>query len=205
MAAERASGKIFVARGRPDQAVATLEALHAQGLQAETASSVRAVIDDATETGPACFVADPDSLSETPEPSAERLAVMSLSEARRRANAIAEGSVHFVDPKREIGSLAESVKIALAQDAGQFPAAKRRQDVDRRIGRLSLRDRQVMRLIYDEYPNKAIAAELDISQRTVEGIRAKIFRVLGVATGIGLARLLAESRYFLSSNGEQPS
>lgn len=220
MAANTAWGKVFVTRDEPSQAVAICEALHAEGLQAEPTSSVRAVTEDATEIGPACFVADSDSLAETPSklppdlggPSSvvaesrssekldESLTVISLSEARRRADAAASGAVHVIDPNRGIGPLADSVKTALACDATQVSTTERRQDLDQRIRRLSFRDREVMRLIYDEYPNKAIASELDISQRTVEGIRAKIFRVLGVATGIGLARLLAESRYFGGGN-----
>lgn len=220
MAANSASGKVFVSRDEPGRAVAICEALHAQGLHAETANSVRGVVEDATEIGPACFVADSDLLADTSteisadlptspsaaidsrssERPAESLTVMSLSEARRRADAVAGGAVRVVDPNRGIGPLADSVKTVLTRDATQFATAERRQDLDNRIRRLSLRDREVMRLIYDEYPNKAIASELDISQRTVEGIRAKLFRVLGVATGIGLARLLAESRYFGGRN-----
>lgn len=121
--------------------------------------------------------------------------VMSLCRWRHLQDEASPGTCTLVRLDRGRGELLRAVGRALEQDDAPQGSAGRA-ELFRRIEKLSGRDVQVMRLIYNEYPNKAIAAELDISQRTVEGIRAKIFRTLGVATGIGLARVLTEARYF---------
>lgn len=61
-----------------------------------------------------------------------------------------------------------------------------------RIDRLSPREREVMLLVAKGKLNKVIAAELDISMRTVEVHRANVFEKLGVRSAAELATLLSE-------------
>jgi DNA-binding NarL/FixJ family response regulator len=57
------------------------------------------------------------------------------------------------------------------------------------IARLTPRERQVMELVFAGYPSKNIAADLGISQRTVENHRASIMRKTGTRSLPALTRL----------------
>jgi two-component system, chemotaxis family, CheB/CheR fusion protein len=55
---------------------------------------------------------------------------------------------------------------------------------------LTARQRQIMEMVLDGQPSKNIAAELAISQRTVENHRAEIMRKTGARSLPALARLV---------------
>ena len=55
---------------------------------------------------------------------------------------------------------------------------------------LTPRERHVMDYVVSGKPNKVIAAELGVSQRTVEAHRARIFQKLRVRNAIELTRCL---------------
>jgi DNA-binding NarL/FixJ family response regulator len=50
------------------------------------------------------------------------------------------------------------------------------EDVAQRVARMTSRERQIMELVLAGHPNKNIAADLGINQRTVENHRAAIMR-----------------------------
>jgi two-component system, LuxR family, response regulator DctR len=59
-----------------------------------------------------------------------------------------------------------------------------------RIADLTERERDVMRLVTQGLPNKLIADQLQISVRTVEVHRARVFDKMGVKSAVELANLL---------------
>ena len=59
-----------------------------------------------------------------------------------------------------------------------------------RMGELTERERDVMRLVADGRPNKLIADELGISVRTVEVHRARVFEKMDVKSAVELSRAL---------------
>jgi two-component system response regulator DctR len=59
-----------------------------------------------------------------------------------------------------------------------------------RLGELTERERDVMRLVVDGLPNKRIADQLEISVRTVEVHRARVFDKMEVKSAVELANLL---------------
>ena len=64
-----------------------------------------------------------------------------------------------------------------------------REDAANRIASLSLRQIQIMELVLAGHPSKNIAADLGISQRTVENHRAIIMKKTGSTSLPALARL----------------
>lgn len=64
-----------------------------------------------------------------------------------------------------------------------------REDAADRIASLTPRQREIMQLVLAGYPNKNIAADLGINQRTVETHRASIMRKTGSKSLPELARL----------------
>ena len=63
----------------------------------------------------------------------------------------------------------------------------------KRLAELTDRERDVMRLVIDGRPNKLIADELDISVRTVEVHRARVFEKMSVRSAVELANLLRDA------------
>ena len=76
-----------------------------------------------------------------------------------------------------------------AADAGKAIAT--REDAVARLATLSPRQRIVMDMVLDGHPSKNIAADLGLSQRTVENHRASIMRRTKVKSLPALARLVA--------------
>jgi two-component system response regulator DctR len=68
----------------------------------------------------------------------------------------------------------------------------RRASVTRRLAELTERERSVMRLVVDGLPNKLVADQLDISVRTVEVHRARVFDKMEVKSAVELSRLLQQ-------------
>jgi len=65
-----------------------------------------------------------------------------------------------------------------------------RDDAAIRVATLSSRQREIMGLILAGRPNKIIAADIGLSQRTVESHRASIMKKLGVSSLPALVRLV---------------
>jgi two-component system response regulator DctR len=63
----------------------------------------------------------------------------------------------------------------------------------RRLADLTDRERDVMHLVVEGRPNKLIADALDISVRTVEVHRARVFEKMDVKSAVELANLLREA------------
>jgi two-component system response regulator DctR len=59
-----------------------------------------------------------------------------------------------------------------------------------RLGELTDRERDVMRLVVEGLPNKLIADQLDISVRTVEVHRSRVFDKMEVKSAVELANLM---------------
>lgn len=69
-------------------------------------------------------------------------------------------------------------------------------DHDARFSILTPRERMVMSQVATGKPNKIIAAELGVSQRTIEAHRARIFQKMQVRNAVELAhRLLAPDTF----------
>lgn len=68
--------------------------------------------------------------------------------------------------------------------------------IDALISTLTPRERDVMRYVALGTPNKIIAAELGVSQRTIEAHRARGFQKLQVRNAVELVRRVMQSHQF---------
>src|SRR5262249_32400164 len=86
----------------------------------------------------------------------------------------------FVEKPVADDAVVERVEQALAKSGEVLGRLKSIEVVRRKLAELTDRERDVMRLVIDGRPNKLIADELDISVRTVEVHRARVFEKMDV-------------------------
>ena len=104
--------------------------------------------------------------------------------------AVKRGAFDFVEKPFSNNALVDRVELAL-QVSGQALLQRRACDtVARALAELTEREREVMQRVIDGRPNKLIADELQISVRTVEVHRARVFDKMNVKSAVELANLL---------------
>ncbi|WP_395140160.1 response regulator transcription factor [Schlegelella aquatica] len=106
--------------------------------------------------------------------------------------AVKRGAFDFVEKPFSDNALVDRVEQALARSAEVLERRRARQAIERRLAELTERERDVMRLVVEGRPNKLIADELDISVRTVEVHRARVFEKMDVKSAVELANLLRD-------------
>ncbi|PPE66244.1 response regulator transcription factor [Caldimonas caldifontis] len=106
--------------------------------------------------------------------------------------AVKRGAFDFVEKPFSDNALVDRVEQALARSAEVLGRLRHAQTIERRLAELTDRERDVMRLVVEGRPNKLIADELDISVRTVEVHRARVFEKMDVKSAVELANLLRE-------------
>jgi len=107
--------------------------------------------------------------------------------------ALKKGAFDFVEKPFNDNELANRVIEAMAQDSQQRSARAGAANVRQRLAQLTERERQVMDLILAGKMNKVIADELQISMRTVEVHRARLFDKMAVKSAVELAQLIKDS------------
>ena len=84
----------------------------------------------------------------------------------------------------------DRIEQALALSATRLAERQQRQQLEQRLLELTERERDVMALVARGLPNKLIADQLEISVRTVEVHRARVFDKMSVKSAVELANLL---------------
>ena len=105
---------------------------------------------------------------------------------------VKRGAFDFCEKPFSDNALVDRVEQALALSRERLLERGQRQQLEQRLSELTERERDVMRLVAKGLPNKLIADELDISVRTVEVHRARVFDKMEVKSAVELANLLRE-------------
>ncbi len=108
-------------------------------------------------------------------------------------SAVKRGAFDFVEKPFSDNALVDRIEQALQRSEAAIRQRLRRVSLQRRLGELTERERDVMQLVIDGRPNKLIADALDISVRTVEVHRARVFDKMEVKSAVELANLLREA------------
>lgn len=104
--------------------------------------------------------------------------------------AMQAGALDFIEKPVSREELLASVARAVAQARDSRALVAWREMAAGRLGGLTARQREIMELVLTGAPNKNIAADLGISQRTVENHRAEIMRRTGTRSLPELVRLV---------------
>lgn len=107
--------------------------------------------------------------------------------------AMRHGAFDFLQKPFRDQELIDRIQRALAHD-GQIRAAMRRHDeIHARLGSLTARETEVLKLLTEGHPNKVMAAKLGVSQRTVEIHRAHVMEKMAAGSLAELVRMVMEA------------
>ena len=104
--------------------------------------------------------------------------------------AVKRGAFDFVEKPFADNALVDRVENALAASAQAIAQRQQHGKLAHRITDLTEREREVMALVIQGLPNKLIADQLNISVRTVEVHRARVFEKMDVKSAVELSNLL---------------
>ena len=105
-------------------------------------------------------------------------------------DAVKRGAFDFCEKPFSDNALVDRIEQALGVSARAFEARRSNSNLQVKLTDLTERERDVMRLVVEGLPNKLIADQLDISVRTVEVHRARVFDKMDVKSAVELANLL---------------
>jgi two-component system CheB/CheR fusion protein len=111
------------------------------------------------------------------------------SDVRMAVQAMKAGASDFIEKPITRDELLASVERALEQSRDSGKLSAWREDAASHVAGLTPRQHQIMALVLAGHPSKNIAADLGISQRTVENHRATIMKKTGSKSVPALARL----------------
>lgn len=137
-----------------------------------------------------------------------RVAVLSsVTDRKVILDALAAGAVAFIPKRLSVGAMLSALRLVLAgerfipamlladdcRDVAPEPGDHGRSDSG---GVLTAREKEILRLLRDGLPNKAIARQLNVSEVTVKSHLCHVFRKLGVQNRVQAARLSLQTDEF---------
>lgn len=111
------------------------------------------------------------------------------SDVPMAVSAMKAGAADFIEKPVGRDDLLASIDRAVQSSQGSNALVLWRADAEKKLASLTPRQIEIMRLVLAGHPSKNIAADLGISQRTVENHRASIMEKTGTKSLPALARL----------------
>lgn len=108
-------------------------------------------------------------------------------------DAVKRGAFDFCEKPFSDNALVDRIEQALTQSAQTLAQRRVQDEIRQRLDSLTERERDVMRLVIEGLPNKLVADQLNISVRTVEVHRSRVFDKMGVKSAVELANALRQA------------
>lgn len=174
------------------------------GLQAETYGSATEFLDVYDPARPGCLVLDVRMPGISGLELQQRLTDMESTlpiifvtahgDIPMAVEAVKAGAVDFIQKPFRDQELLDKIQRALEQNRGRRETRTDRQAIESRLAELTPREREVLELVVVGKANKVIAAELGISQRTVEIHRGRVMQKMQADSLSELVRMVMQVR-----------
>lgn len=105
-------------------------------------------------------------------------------------DAVKRGAFDFCEKPFSDNALVDRVEKALEASHAQVQRLAREREIQALLTQLTEREREVMDRVIAGLPNKLVADDLNISVRTVEVHRSRVFEKMGVKSAVELANKL---------------
>jgi len=103
--------------------------------------------------------------------------------------ALKAGAFDFIEKPFSDQVLLERIQQALQQDTVERSGERDRADIERKAARLTARETQVFELVVAGKPNKVVASDLGLSQKTVEVHRAHVMEKMRAESFADLVKM----------------
>jgi FixJ family two-component response regulator len=118
--------------------------------------------------------------------------ITAFADVPMAVRALKSGAIEFVEKPFNRQDLLDRVQRALMDDAERRKQRADREALARRFARLTDKEREVLKLVKEGQPNKAISTALGITPRAVEMRRSSLMNKLGVRSLAELLRMTIE-------------
>jgi len=176
--------------------------LKSVGLASHTLSSAREFLDAYKPSQPGCLVLDVRMPGMSGLELQQQLNVRGATipvifitghgDVPMAVEAMQHGAFDFLQKPFRDQDLIDRIQRALERDARSRSALAQHEKIRQRIASLTPREREVLTLMTRGMPNKVMAAELGVSQRTVEIHRARVMEKSGAASLAQLVRMVMD-------------
>jgi FixJ family two-component response regulator len=190
---------VYIVDDDPDMRDSLGWLMNTVGLAVETFASADQFLREFASKGPGCLVFD------VRMPGTSGLDLFEILMARNEGmpvifitahadvpmaiRAMKSGAVEFVEKPFNRQTLLEKIQRAIKDDIARRTLLADRESIQARFRTLTDKEREVLALIMDGRPNKAIANLLDITPRAVEMRRASLMKKLGTRSVVEMMRL----------------
>ena len=198
-ATDRGLAKVFIVDDEQQVRDTVREVLEMAGYVTEAFESAEAFLDAHRPVAGACILIDGnmpgmsglDLLRHLHDAGDALPAIMltGQSDVAKAVMAMKAGATDYIEKPVSRDDLLDSVARALDLARDRSKVIAWREAAVNHVASLTDRQRQIMNLVLAGHPSKNIAADLKISQRTVENHRASIMRKTGAASLPALARM----------------
>lgn len=114
--------------------------------------------------------------------------VTGYADVSMAVRAIKAGAVEFLEKPFGDQVILECIQQAIERDRKDRKARAERAEFEERLSHLTPREREVMDLLMEGLPNKAIAAKLSLARKTIETHRANLMAKMKAASLADLIR-----------------
>jgi two-component system, LuxR family, response regulator FixJ len=195
---------VFVVDDDPAMRQSLRWLLQSVGLAVETYATAEAFLTTVDSARPGCLVLDVRMPGMSGLHLQEELknrgivlpiiVVTGYAEVPTAVRALKSGAIDFIEKPFSDQLLVDSVRHALELDQEARATEAERSEITARLALLSTREHEVMERVTDGKPNKVIATELGIGEKTVEVHRANVMRKMCVNSVAALIRLVLLAR-----------
>jgi FixJ family two-component response regulator len=120
--------------------------------------------------------------------------VTTSADVSTAVEAMKRGAIDFIESPFDPAALLERIREAIKRDAALREEQRLVNELRLRILRLTPREREVMDLVVAGRSNKEVAAQLNVTEKTVEHHRAHVMRKLQAETVAELVRIAMLSK-----------
>ncbi|MCA9231489.1 MAG: response regulator transcription factor [Planctomycetales bacterium] len=191
--------KIYIVDDDQQSRKAVLTLVQAMGVPAESFASAEEFLESYDGHRPACLVTDVRMLGMSGLELQERLnelgirisvvVLTAFASTPTTVRAMRNGALTLMEKPCDDDELWDAIRMGIAADRQNWDLDRQRGEVQSRLNTLTPKERQVLEYIVAGDANKVVARKLDVSVRTVENHRHKIFQKMSADSLAELVRM----------------
>jgi len=193
------NSKIYVVDDDQQSRKAVLTLVQAMGVPAESFASAEEFLEVYDGHRPACLVTDVRMLGMSGLELQERLnelgitmsvvVLTAFASTHTTVRAMRNGALTLMEKPCDDDELWDAIRLGLSADLQNWETDQKRSELRQRIDSLTPKERQVLDCIVAGDANKVVARKLDVSVRTIENHRHKIFHKMAADSLAELVRM----------------